>query len=82
MRFVTNPKPLMSMPSSEQEKYRHSYPHMQQSVASDVFSLGSTAMDILNLLPTATALSLNAAKKAICDDPANHPSLNELFLLC
>ena len=90
-RFITNPKPLISMSSSAQEQYRHSYPHIapeivrgegQQSVASDVFSLGRIALDILNLLPTATALSLNTAKKAISDDPAKRPSLSELLLYC
>ena len=69
-RLIANPKPLMSLSSSAQEEYRRSYPHIapeivsgkgQQSVASDVFSFGRIALKILNLLPTATALSLKLA---------------------
>ena len=46
-RFTSKPKPLMSLPSSAQERYRKLYSHIateieqgteQQSVASEVFS--------------------------------------------
>lgn len=85
-RRIANPKPLMDLSPSAQEEYRRSYPHIapeivsgkgQQSVASDVFSFGKIALKILNLLPTATALSLKVAKKLTSDDPAKRPSLNE-----
>lgn len=85
-RHIANPKPLMDLSPSAQEEYRRSYPHIapeivtgkgQQSVASDVFSFGKIALKILNLLPTATELSLKVAKKLTSDDPAKRPSLNE-----
>lgn len=90
-RFISNPKALMSLSASAQEQYRRSYPHIapeivrgesRQSVQSDVFSIGRIALAILNLLPTATALSLKAAKQAILDNPAKRPSLEELLLHC
>ena len=90
-RFISNPKARMSLSASAQEQYRHSYPHIapeivrgegRQSVQSDVFSVGRIALAILNLLPTATALSLKAAKQAILDNPAKRPSLEELLLHC
>ncbi|XP_068726450.1 serine/threonine-protein kinase PknA-like [Montipora capricornis] len=63
-RFMSKPKPLMSLSASAQENYKKQYPHIateivngtgRQSVASDVFSLGKIALAILDLLPTATA---------------------------
>lgn len=90
-RFISNPKALMSLSASAQELYWHSYPHIapeivrgegRQSVQSDVFSVGRIALAILSLLPTATALSLKAAKQAILDNPAKRPSLEELLLHC
>ena len=88
-RFISNPKARMSLSASAQEEYQHSYPHIapeivrgegRQSVQSDVFSVGRIALAILDLLPTATALSLKAAKQAIVDNPAKRPSLEELLL--
>ena len=90
-RFISNPKGRMSLSVSAQEEYQHSYPHIapeiicgegRQSVQSDVFSVGRIALAILDLLPTATALSLKAAKQAIVDNPAKRPSLEELLLHC
>ena len=90
-RFISNPKARMSLSASAQEQYRQSYPHIapeivsgegRQSVPSDVFSVGRIALGILNLLPTATALSLKAASQAVVDNPAKRPSLGELLLHC
>ena len=87
-RFISTPKPLMSLSSSAQERYHKLYPHIateivqgtgQQSVASDVFSLGRMALAVLDLLPTATAISLRSAKRATSDDPAKRPSLKEML---
>ena len=81
----------MSLSASAQEEYRHSYHHIapkivhgegQQSVQSDVFSVGRIALAILDLLPTAAVLSLKAAKQAIVDNSAKRPSLEELLLHC
>ena len=86
-RFINNPKPVMSLSASAQEKYKKLYPHMateivqgtgQQSVVSDIFSLGKIALQILDLLPTATAHSLRIARKAISDVPRKRPSLEKL----
>ena len=85
-RLITNPKPVMELSISAQEEYRRSYPHIApeivcgkglQSVASDVFSFGKIAVRILNLLPTATAVSINMAKKLTSEDPAKRPPLND-----
>ena len=85
-RLIANPKPPMSLSPSAQEEYRRSYPHIapeivsgkgQQSVASDVFSFRRIALKILNLLPTATALSLKLAKELTSDAPAKRPRLTE-----
>ena len=84
-RFITKPKPFMS--ASAQERYKKNYPHIaseivqgtgQQSVSSDVFALGKMALEILDLLPTATAHSLRIAKRATSDDAMNRPSLEKL----
>lgn len=86
-RLITNPKPVMSLSASAQERYAKLYPHIateivigtgQQSVASDIFSLGRIALAILDLLPTATAHSLRMARKATTHDPVKRPSLEEL----
>ena len=88
MIFLSKLKPLMSLSSSAQERYRKLYPHItteimqgtgQQSVASDIFSLGRIALAILDLLPTATANSLHSARRATSDDPAKRPSLREML---
>ena len=86
-RFISNPKPLISLSAYAQEKYRKRYPHIateivrgtsQQTVASDVFSVGKIALKVLDLLPTATANSLRVAKRATFDYPSKRPSLEEL----
>ena len=78
----------MSLSSSAQERYRKLYPHIateivqgtgQQSVASDVFSLGRIALAIPDLLPTATANSLHSARRATSDDPAKRQLLKEML---
>ena len=85
-RFISKPKTIMS--SSAQERYRKLYSHIpteivqgtgQQSVVSDVLSLGRMALSILELLPTATDHSLHSAKRATSDDPAKRPSLKEML---
>ena len=88
-RFMSKPKPVMTLSSSSaQERDRKRYPHVeteivqgtgQQSVASNVFSLGRLSLAILDLLPTATAKSLHSARRATLDDPAKRPSLKELL---
>lgn len=87
-RFITDPKPLMTLSESSQELYKKKYPYIaveivcgkgRQSVASDIFSVGKIALSVLDLLPTATSLSLKLARKAIRDDPAKRPGLNELL---
>ena len=87
-RFSTDPKPLMTLSESSQESYKKKYPHIaveivcgkgRQGVASDFFSVGKTALSVLDLLPTATSLSLKVERKAIRDDPAKRPSLNKLL---
>ena len=65
--FISDPKPWMSLTASSQESYNCHYPHItleiivagsgQQSIQSDVFSLGRIVLSILALLPTATAKS-------------------------
>ena len=87
-RFITDPKPLMSLTASSQESYKRRYPHIapeivegsgRQSVSSDVFSLGKIVLEILNLLPTATATSLKVAKRTILDNPGKRPSIDEIL---
>lgn len=87
-RFITDPKPLMSLTASSQKSYKRRYLHNapeivagsgRQSVSSDVFSLGKIVLDILDLLPTATATSLKVAKRAILDNPDKRPSIYELL---
>ena len=87
-RFITDPKPLMSLTASSQELYKRRYPHIapeivagsgRQSITSDIFSLGKILFAILDLLPTATAISLRVAKRAILDNPGKRPSIDELI---
>ena len=47
-------------------------------MASDIFSFGKMALDVLDLLPTATTESLKAAKLACCDNPEKRPLIIEL----
>ena len=86
-RLITNLKPVMSLSVSAQERYTKLYPHIateiirgtgQQSVASDIFSLGRIALAILHLLPTATAHSFRITRKVTSDDPVKRPSLENL----
>lgn len=85
--FVSQPKPVMSLHENKQEKYRKRYPHIapeivsgkaRQSVFSDIFSFGKMALAVLDLLPTATAQSIKAAKRACSELPAERPTLKEL----
>lgn len=87
-RFISDPKPRMSLTASNQESYKRRYPHIapeivagsgRQSIQSDVFSLGRIVLSILDLLPTATAMSLRIAERAILDNPAKRPSIEELI---
>lgn len=64
--FISDPKQWMSLTASSQESYNCHYPHIsleivagigQQSIQSDVFSLGRIVLSILALLPTVTAKS-------------------------
>lgn len=45
------------------------------------FCLGKIVFDILELLPTATAMSLKVAKQAILDNPGKCLSINELIAM-
>ncbi|KAJ7384810.1 hypothetical protein OS493_019487 [Desmophyllum pertusum] len=74
-RFISDPKSLMSLPVAKQCAYRKNYPHIapeivsgegMQSILSDIFSFGKIALDVLDLLPTATAKSIKAARRACC----------------
>ena len=87
-RFITDPEPLMSLTASSQELYKRRYPHIapeivagsgRQSITSDIFSLGKIVFAILDLLPTATAISLRVVKRAILDNPGKRPSIDELI---
>ena len=87
-RFVSDPKPAMSLTASQQQEYRKRYPHVapeivsgrgRQSVLSDIFSIGKIVVLVLDLLPTATGRSIRLAKRAISEDPVKRPSLMELL---
>ena len=87
-RFIANPKPNMSLSVSSQDAYRKRYPHIapeivsgkgRQSIESDIFSFGRIAVDVLDLLPTATAKSLKAANKACSVEPTKRPALIKLY---
>ena len=63
----------MTLSESSQESYKKKYPHIavgivcgkgRQSMASDIFSVGKIALSVLDLLPTATSLSLKVFKKS------------------
>ena len=82
-RFISDPKPRVSLMASGQQSFKRRYPHIapeivvgssRQSVQSDVFSLGRIVLSILDLLPTATAMSLRIAKRAILDNPRSKNS--------
>ena len=85
-RFMSDPKPPMSLRENEQNEYRTKYPHIApeivsggaQSVMSDIFSYGKIASTVLDLLATATSRSVKAAKRACDEEPAKRPSLKEL----
>lgn len=84
-RFSSDPKPAMSMSINQQMRYREKYTHIapeivngsgRQSAQSDIFSLGKIVLAVLDLLPTAK--SLKVARTALCEEPAERPSLKEL----
>ena len=86
--FFSDPKPVMSLPKDKQEEYRKRYPHIapeivngsgRQSYASDIYSLSKIVLAVLNLLPTATARSLKVAKRALCEEPYECPSLKDML---
>ena len=88
-RFISDPKPRMSLMASSQQSFKRRYPHIapevvagsgRQSVQSDVFPLGRMVLSILDLLPTATAMPLRIAKRAILDNPVKRPSILELIV--
>ena len=77
--------------ASSQQSFKRRYPHIapeivagsgRQSVQSDVFSLGRIVLSILDLLPTAIAMSLRIAKRAILDNPVKRPSIEALHCKC
>ena len=87
-RFIHDLKPLMSLTASSQKSYKKRYPHIapeivagsgRQSIQSDIFSLGRIVLSILDLLPTATAMSLRIGKRANLDNPAKRPSIEEII---
>ena len=87
-RFISDPKPRMSLTATSQKSYKKRYPHIapeivagseRQCIQSDIFSLGRIVLSILDLLPTATAVSLRIAKRAILDNPAKRPSIEEII---
>ena len=87
-RFISDPKPRMALTASSQTSYKKRYPHIapeivagsrRQSIQSDIFSLGRIVLSILDLLPTATAMSLRIAKRAILHNPAKRPSIEEII---
>lgn len=86
-RFVSQPKQVMSLHENKQEKYRKRYPHIapeivsgkaRQSVFSNIFSFWKMALAVLDLLPTATAQSIKAAKRACSELSAERPTRKEL----
>ena len=87
-RFISDPKPRMSLTASSQKCYKNRYPHIvpeiaagseRQCIQSHIFSLGRIVLSILDLLPTATGVSLRIAKQAILDIPAKRPSIEEII---
>lgn len=87
-RFFSDPKPVMSLPEVKQEKYRKQYPNIapeivngsgRQSYASDIYSLSKIVLAVLDLLPTATSRSLRVAKRALCEEPDERPSLKDML---
>ena len=87
-RFISDPKPVMSLRQVQQEEYRKRYPHIapeivdgsgRQSHASDIYSLSKIVLALLDLLPTATSKSLRVAKSALCEKPDKRPSLKDML---
>ena len=63
-------------------KYQHIAPKIvrgkgTQSVLSNIFSLGTIALEVLDILPTATAESIKSAKRACGKEPTKCPTLME-----
>ena len=85
-RFIHDLKPLMSLTASSHKSYKKRYPHIAPEIVAGsgrqsihIFSLGRIVLSILDLLPTATAMSLRIAKRAILDNPAKRPSIEEII---
>ena len=79
-------EPLMSLTASSQKSYKKRYLHIAPEIVAGsgrhsipIFSLGRIVLSILDLLPTATAISLRIAKLAILDNPAKRPSIEEII---
>lgn len=86
-RYITDPKPLLSMKAEKQKDYRQKFPHIapeivngtnRQTIYSDIYSMGKIVLAVLDLLPTATAKSIKVAQSATCEDPTKRPTLKEL----
>ena len=76
----------MSSTASSQKSDKKRYPHIAPEIVAGsgrqsiyIFSLGRIVLSILYLLPTATAMSLRIAKRAILDNPAKRPSIGEII---
>ena len=86
VRFIHDLKPLMSLTASSQKSYKKRYLHIAPEIVAGsgrqsihIFSLGRIVLSILDLLPTATSMSLRIAKRAILDNPAKRPSIEEII---
>ena len=51
----------------------------RQTILSDIYSLGGIVLNVLDLLPTATAVSLKRAKRALLNNPEKRPSIEEVI---
>ena len=73
-RYISDPKPVLSMNAEKQKDYRQKFPHIapeivdssnRQSIYSDIYSMGKIILAVLDLLSTATAKSIKVAKSTI-----------------
>ena len=89
-RFCSDPKPVMSLLTVTQDKYRKRYPYIapeivngsgRQSCASDIYSLSKVVLAVLDLLPTVTSRSLRVAKSALCEKPDERPSPKDMLAM-
>ena len=68
-QLITDQKPLMSLTASSQESYKRCYLHIvPEIVAGSGRQSILSVFEILNFLPTATAMSLKFAKRASLDN--------------